>query len=150
MLDGKTVVLRNRGFHSHNFGSEYHIATARSVTPNNIIKTLRGKKDYAIKETNISSVKRISFFSVWQREERKLLLYSEIGVGKKGHTPLKYRNRQCRSAIWSSMFMFNQPFFSIAFFLLFRPTKRWTISHQIIAFAVVILSRFQCITWVVW
>ena len=60
-MDGNTVVLRNRCFHSHNFGSEYHIATAGSVTPNNIIKTLRGKKDYAVKEINISSVKESVF-----------------------------------------------------------------------------------------
>ena len=116
-----------------------------SITHNDIIKTLRGKKDYAISEINVFSVKGPSFFPGRQREERKIFLYREIDVCKKSHMSLKYQNRQYKLAIWSSMFVFNRQFPSVAgFLLLFHPTKRWKISHHIVMFTVVILSRFQC------
>ena len=85
------------------------------------------------------------------KEGRKISWFKEIKVSRKGQMFLKYRNRQWRSAIWPSIFMFNRKFPSITGFLfLFRPTKRWKISHHIIALVVVILSRFQCITCLVW
>ena len=60
-----------------------------SITHNDIIKTLKGKKDYAISEINIKA-----FFFVRQEEETKIFLYSERRVSKKDHMFLKYQNRQ--------------------------------------------------------
>ena len=86
-------------------------------------------------------------FSVGQQEGRKISLFSEIRVSRKDQMFLKYRNRQWRLAIWPSILMFNRKFpSSTGFLFLFRPTKRWKISHHIISLAVVILSRFQCVT----
>ena len=69
--------------------------------------------------------KRTRSFSVQEQEGKKIFLYSEIKSKKKDPMFLKYRNRQQRLAIRSSMFMFNRQFASITSFLfLLRPTKR--------------------------
>ena len=124
---------------------EYHVAIAVKYNCCKV-KNLESKKDYAISEEWSLFCERTRFFSVRQQEGRKISLFSEIRVSRKGQMFLKYRNRQWTSAIWPSIFMFIRKFPSITgFVFLFRPTKK-----NIIALAGVILSRFQCITGVVW
>ena len=124
-----------------------------SITHNDIIKTLRSKKNYAISKINVFSVKGQALFPFDQQEGRKIFLYSKIRVSKKDHMFLKYRNMQQRSEIRSSMFMFNQrfPFFT-SFLFLFRPAKKKEKKKRKIAprYSVVSSYSFQCITRVAW
>ena len=124
-----------------------------SRTHDGIIKNLRGKKEEGLSHHTNNQLlpKKTSFFSVRQQEERKIFLFSDIRVSKKDKMILKCWNRQWRLVIWPSMFMLSRKFHSITDFLfLFRPRKRWKIPHHIKALEIVILSRFQYITRIVW
>ena len=50
---------------------EYHIQLLESITHNDIIKTLQGKKDYAISEINVSSVKGQAIFPSDNKKKEK-------------------------------------------------------------------------------
>ena len=50
---------------------EYQIAIAESITYNDIIKTLRGRKNYVISEINLSFVEGQAFFPSDIKKEEK-------------------------------------------------------------------------------
>ena len=67
---------------------------------------------------------KTSFFSFQQQKGRKISLFTEIRVSRKGQMFLKYRNRQWRSAIWPSIFMFNRKFPLHYSFPIFIPSDK--------------------------
>ena len=120
-----------------------------SIIHNDIMKLHEARRTMSSVNKSIFSEKT-SFFSFRQQKGRKISLFSEIRVSRKGQMFLKYRNRQWRSAIWPSIFIFNRKFpFITVFLFLFYLTKRWKIPHHMVL-AVVILGIFQCITRAVW
>ena len=130
---------------------EYHIAISEKYNAKRYHNNFMRQEGLYHQWKKYFFSERTRFFPIRQQERRKISLFSEIRVSRKGQMFLKYQNKQWKPAIWPLIFMFDRKFPSITDFLfLFHPTKRWKISNQIIVLAVVILSRSQCITRVVW
>ena len=111
-----------------------HIATAGKYNSSWYHKNFMRQEGICHQRNQRLFRKRTRSFFVQEQEGKKIFLYSEIKSKKKDPMFLKYRNRQQRLAIRSSMFMFNRQFASITSFLfLLRPTKRWKILQHIIA-----------------